>query len=110
MFHVHNKNRLDPAYPPVTELSVYSQPKREQPATYLLAQACQRLWLGVIDDVSQQFTYVGHTIQPSAPSALARAEVTFPSRFRCRPKTGAKLSQQLHTSPLPVMHVPVGYC
>ncbi len=35
MFHVHNKNGLDPAYPPVTELSVCSQPKREQPATCL---------------------------------------------------------------------------
>ena len=33
----------------------------------VLAQAYQRLWLVVIDDVYQQFTDVGLAVQPSAP-------------------------------------------
>lgn len=32
--------------------------------TYLLAQACQHLWLVRIDDVYQRFTFVDHTIRP----------------------------------------------
>jgi hypothetical protein len=32
-FHLFNKNGLDPAFPPVAELSVYPHCSREQPAT-----------------------------------------------------------------------------
>lgn len=33
-----------------------------QPVIYLLVQACQLLWLVILHDVYQPFTYVAHTI------------------------------------------------
>ena len=49
----------------------------------LLAQACQRLWLGAHHDVYQEFTSVHHTIHP-APSPPDAGRYTVPSRFRCQ--------------------------
>jgi len=39
------------------------------PATYLLVQASQHLWLVVSNGVYQRFTSVGHTIRPSSRTA-----------------------------------------
>jgi len=47
-------------------MSVYSHKPEEYPTAYLLVQAYQHIWLVSINDVYQQFTFVGHTIQPSA--------------------------------------------
>ncbi len=51
MFRVNNTSGVDPAYPPVALLSVCPHHIREHPATYLLVQACQHLWLVEADDV-----------------------------------------------------------
>jgi hypothetical protein len=51
MFRVSNTNGVDPAYPPVALLSMCPHHIREHPATYLLVQACQHLWLVDADDV-----------------------------------------------------------
>ena len=111
MFRVCNKNGADPAYPPVA-LAVRVPPARKGsiPLHCRLAQACQRLWLVVLDGVYRQFTYVGRTIQPGAPSALALAEAIRILADRIEFKNSASLSRQLHTSPLPATHVSVGYC
>jgi len=61
------------------------------------------------DDVYQQFTYVGHAIQPSIPSALVLADDVSP-RGSTRLFNRITLSRQLHTPSLPIVHVPVGYC
>src|SRR5256886_5171119 len=39
------------------------------PATYLLVQACQHLWLVVSNGVYQRFTSLGHTLRPSSRTA-----------------------------------------
>ncbi|HVK54032.1 MAG TPA: hypothetical protein VM532_03290 [Burkholderiales bacterium] len=66
--------------------------------------------MSCIDDVYQQFTYVGHTVQPSAPSALTLAEATFFLTVLVESEDPATLSRPLHTPPLPAAHGPVGYC
>jgi len=47
----------------------------------ILVQACQHLWLVCVCGVYQQFTYVGHTTQPSTVSALMLADNASTSRF-----------------------------
>ncbi len=82
MFRLNNMDGLDPAYPPVA-LIVRVPPYKRRAARYVA------FWLKPVsiyglytrDDVYQQFTFVGHTAQPSAPSALMLADADFPSRF-----------------------------
>jgi hypothetical protein len=42
--------------------------------TSLLGRASQRLWLFLINDVYQEFTFVVHTLQPWPLSALTLAD------------------------------------
>jgi hypothetical protein len=79
MFHLNNKNGLDPAYPPVA-LNVHVPSYKRRASRYVA------FWLKPVsifglytrDDVYQQFTYVGHTVQPSAPSALMLTDADVP--------------------------------
>ena len=68
VFHKRYTNSVDPVYSPAIFVPV-PVTLNEQPITYLLVQACQHLWLALRNEVYQQFTYIGHTIQPSTPAA-----------------------------------------
>jgi hypothetical protein len=67
-------------------MPVYPHNPRRQPTANLLVQACQHLWLVDSDDVYQQFTCVGHTLQPGALPASMLADNAFASRHRRGPK------------------------
>jgi len=62
-------------------------------------------------EVYQQFTYINHISQPSSSTPLLLGV------SRCTPHSahlpehpGATLLEKLHTPPLPVTHVLLGYC
>jgi len=78
MFHTRYRNRVDPASPPVTFLSLCPQKANEQPITYLLVKAYQHLGLVKYHGVYQQFTYVGLTIQPSSPATWCWQQLESP--------------------------------
>ncbi|SOY85343.1 conserved protein of unknown function [Cupriavidus taiwanensis] len=88
--------------------TTYSDHSAEYPATYLLVSACHQLWHRNTHDVYQQFTCVAHTSQPSSSTDAASVCCLRTSRS-IGTLTGATLSGKLHTPPLPVTHVPLGY-
>src|SRR4029434_437899 len=49
----------------------------------LLAQACQHLWLVVVDDVYRAFPSVRHTIHPRPISVSVLTETSCPRGFEC---------------------------
>jgi len=71
----------------------------------------KQLWLLCAYEVYQQFTYVNLISQPSSSTPLllgvSRPSLTEPI---CPKRPGATLSEELHTPPLPVTHVFLGYC
>ncbi len=71
----------------------------------------KQLWLLSAYEVYQQFTYVNLISQPSSSTPLllgvSRPFLTEPI---CPKRPGATLSEELHTPPLPVTHVFLGYC
>ncbi|SCU86547.1 hypothetical protein CNECB9_4580006 [Cupriavidus necator] len=74
-----------------------------------MVSAYHQLWHCNAYDVYQQFTCVTHTSQPS--SSTDAASVFYPRISRSTGTlAGATLSGKLHTPPLPVTHVPLGYC
>jgi hypothetical protein len=82
MFHLNNKNGLDPAYPPVAlNVRVPSYKRRATRYVAFWLKPVSIFGLFARDDVYQQFTCVSHTVQPSAPSALMLADADIPSRF-----------------------------
>lgn len=58
--------------------------------------------------VYQQFTYVAHTNQPSALTRCCSEPLRSYLTIGAHPM-GATLSEELHTPPLPVTHVFLGY-
>jgi hypothetical protein len=78
----------------------------DTPITDRLVQTCQQhLWLVKINEAYQQFTYVGHALQPSAAAAWCWQQLESPHGFFLR----ASLSLWLQTTPLPASPAPLGY-
>ena len=68
-FHNCHKDGLGPACSPVTQCQRAPRCKRDNQSRTILVEACQQLRLHAVDGVYQQFTYVGHTNQPSVSPA-----------------------------------------
>ena len=96
-------------YPPAALLSVCSHLEGEQPAAHLLVQDFSIFGLFTANEVYHRFTYVNPAIEPCPRSALMLADPNVASRFHSGFRRGT-LFRQLHTPPLPVAHVPIGYC
>ncbi|CAG9237504.1 hypothetical protein PSP6_740064 [Paraburkholderia tropica] len=76
-----------------------------------MVDACQQLWHRPTYEVYQQFTYVNHISQPSSSTPALLGVSGRLSRDSHPPELpGATLSEELHTPPLPVTHVFLGYC
>jgi hypothetical protein len=60
------------------------------------------------DDVYRKFTYVGRAHSSLAPHHVCARRFGFPSRVGVPSKSAVTLSPELHTEPLPVLHVWVG--
>ena len=71
----------------------------------------KQLWLLSAYEVYQQFTYINHISQPSSSTPLLLGvSRSFLAEQICPKPPGATLSEELHTPPLPVTHVFLGYC
>jgi hypothetical protein len=71
----------------------------------------KQLWLLSAYEVYQQFTYVNLISQPSSSTPLLLGvSRPFLAEPICPKHPGATLSEELHTPPLPVTHVFLGYC
>src|SRR5690242_6969688 len=71
----------------------------------------KQLWLLSAYEVYQQFTYVNLISQPSSSTPLLLGvSRSFLAEPVCPKRPGATLSEELHTPPLPVTHVFLGYC
>ena len=71
----------------------------------------KQLWLLSAYEVYQQFTYINHISQPSSSTPLLLGvSRSFLAEPICPKPPGATLSEELHTPPLPVTHVFLGYC
>ena len=90
-------------------MATCAQGGRTQPATHLLVEACQQVWL--------LFAYEGS--DDSLPKLCIRncLASTPPSCWQCQPTrrrmnllTKSTFSPKLHTRPLPVAHVRVDNC
>jgi len=77
----------------------------------ILVDAAQQLRHRYNHGVYQQFTYINHISQPSSltPSLLG-VSICAPHDAHLPELPGATLSEELHTPPLPVTHVFLGYC
>ena len=88
--------------------TTYSHIPQEYLAPYLLVHAYQQFWHGYPYGVYQQFTFVTHANQPSASTRYCSEHLHSVSR-RKHTHVGDTLSEELHTPPLPVTHVFLGY-
>ncbi|MNZ96386.1 hypothetical protein D3C78_1155770 [compost metagenome] len=79
-FHNCHKDGLGPACSPVTQCQRAPRCKRDNQSRTILVEACQQLWLHAVDGVYQQFTYVGHTNQPSVSPACCSQDLCSASR------------------------------
>ena len=71
----------------------------------------KQLWLLTGNEVYQQFTYVNPISQPSSSTPLLLGVSSpIPHGNGLPEYPGATLSEELHTPPLPVTHVFLGYC
>ncbi|MEX3858389.1 hypothetical protein AB3X94_30825 [Paraburkholderia sp. BR10923] len=71
----------------------------------------KQLWLLSAYEVYQQFTYINPISQPSSSTPLLLGvSRSFLTERICPKRPGATLSEELHTPPLPVTHVFLGYC
>jgi hypothetical protein len=71
----------------------------------------KQLWLLSAYEVYQQFTYVNPISQPSSSTPLLLGvSRSLLAESICPKHPGATLSEELHTPPLPVTHVFLGYC
>lgn len=71
----------------------------------------KQLWLLTGNEVYQQFTYVNPISQPSSSTPLLLGvSRSLLAESICPKHPRATLSEELHTPPLPVTHVFLGYC
>ena len=71
----------------------------------------KQLWLLSAYEVYQQFTYVNPISQPSSSTPLLLGvSRSLLAESICPKHPRATLSEELHTPPLPVTHVFLGYC
>jgi hypothetical protein len=71
----------------------------------------KQLWLISAYEVYQQFTYVNPISQPSSSTPLLLGvSRSLLAESICPKHPRATLSEELHTPPLPVTHVFLGYC
>jgi hypothetical protein len=81
-----------------------------RPHTFLV-DAYQQLWHRPTYEVYQQFTYVNRISQPSPSTPLLLGVSRWSFHSHHPPELpGGTLLEELHTSPLPVTHVFLGYC
>ncbi|MDC6668294.1 hypothetical protein OEZ84_26530, partial [Leclercia adecarboxylata] len=64
------------------------------------------LWLHAVDGVYQQFTYVGHTNQPSVSPACCSQGLHGASRRPHTTESWDYIVRKLRTPPLPATHYP----
>ena len=71
----------------------------------------KQLWLLSAYEVYQQFTYINPISQPSSSTPLLLGvSRSLLAESICPKHPRATLSEELHTPPLPVTHVFLGYC
>jgi hypothetical protein len=99
-----------PAFSPVAPRRRNPKFQRvNQPRTFWFEP--NSIWLGNSNEVYQQFTYVDHFSQPcSAFPAVGERPRVYLTAPACPKRPGATLLEELHTPPLPVTHVFLGYC
>ena len=92
-FRMCTMHGLGPASPPVALSSTSGEMGTPEPATYLVGQASQHLWLVIDHDVYQRFTFVDHTMLALAPNRLMLAVVISPHGSMTVLADAATLSQ-----------------
>ena len=109
-FPVCHTTEAGPAFSPVAQRRRNPKFQRViQPRTFWLEPSS--IWLFNSNEVYQQFTYVDHFSQPCSASPAAEVRPCECLTASALPKlTGATLLEELHTPPLPVTHVFLGYC
>jgi hypothetical protein len=76
----------------------------------VLAQAVQQLAPGLCDDAWDASPELTFATRSWFPTALLLAVAVTARAGAALPGEEATLYRELHTAPLPVLHVPVGYC
>lgn len=105
-FHNRHKDGLGPAYSPMTQCQRAPRCKRDNQSCTILVKAYQQLWLHAVDGVYQQFTYVGHTNQPSVSPACCSQGLHGASRRPHTTESWDYIVRKLRTPPLPATHYP----
>ena len=99
---------LGPAYSPATVWSAAVVTSLLLPVAHLLVQACQRLWLALVDDEFSAIHICWPYHQPNPLTTLTLAVPTLPHGLVATVPGEGTLSRGLQTAELLPPHAPVG--